>query len=38
MVPFTLRDTGTENWTVRCREVKRNEPIDDARFKPPAIH
>ncbi len=36
IVPFTLRETGTENWTVRCSEIKRNEPIEDAAFKQPA--
>ena len=36
MVPFTMRQTGSENWTVRCRAVKPNEPIEDGRFKRPA--
>jgi predicted Ser/Thr protein kinase len=36
MLPFTMRQTGSENWTVRCRAVKRNEPIEDGRFKQPA--
>jgi serine/threonine protein kinase len=36
MVPFKWREAGTENWTVECREVKRNEPIDDAVFARPA--
>ena len=37
-LPFKLRQTGLENWTLRCREVKRNEPIEDSRFKRPASH
>jgi hypothetical protein len=36
MLPFKLRETGVESWTLRCREVKRNEPIEDGRFKRPA--
>ena len=36
MVPFKWREAGTENWVVECREVERNEPIDDASFSPPA--
>ena len=35
MVPFKLRHTGTENWTIQCSEVKLNEPIDDAAFARP---
>ena len=35
MLPFRLRQTGLENWTLRCREVKWNEPIEDSRFKRP---
>ena len=34
-VPFKLRQTGSENWTTQCSEVKRNEPIEDAMFKRP---
>jgi hypothetical protein len=36
MVPFKLRQTGAENWIVRCKEARRNEPIEDGRFKRPA--
>ena len=36
MVPFKWREAGTENWVVECREVERNEPIDDVRFARPA--
>lgn len=36
MVPFKWREAGTENWSVKCTEVKRNEPIDDAVFARPA--
>lgn len=36
MVPFKWREAGTENWVVQCREVKRDEPIDDAVFARPA--
>jgi hypothetical protein len=36
MVPFKWREAGTENWSVECTEVKRNEPIDDAVFARPA--
>ena len=36
MVPFKWREAGTENWVVECREVKRNEPIEDVRFARPA--
>ncbi len=37
MVPFKLREAGTENWLIQCTEVKRNEPIDDSTFaRPPA--
>jgi hypothetical protein len=36
MLPFKLRQTGLENWTLQCREVQRNEPIEDGRFKRPA--
>ena len=35
MVPFTVREAGTENWLVQCSEVKRNEPIEDRMFKRP---
>ena len=35
MVPFTVREAGTENWLIQCSEVKRNEPIEDNRFKRP---
>ena len=36
MVPFNMREAGTESWTVQCSEVKLNEPIDDAVFARPA--
>ena len=36
MVPFNIREAGTESWTIQCREVKRNEPIEDSTFKRPA--
>ena len=36
MVPFKWREAGTENWVVQCREVKRNEQIDDTIFARPA--
>jgi len=35
-VPFTLRCSGGDNWTVRLKEVKNNAPIDDAKFDPPS--
>ena len=36
IVPFRLRESGSENFSVECREVRRNEPIDDSRFTRPA--
>jgi serine/threonine protein kinase len=36
MLPLVVRQTGTENWSFECSEVKRNEPIGDARFSKPA--
>ncbi len=36
MLPFKIREAGTENWLIQCTEVKRNEPIDDATFARPA--
>jgi hypothetical protein len=36
MVPFKVREAGTENWLLQCTEVKLNEPIDDAVFARPA--
>ena len=36
MVPFNIREAGTESWTIQCSEVKRNEPIADSAFKRPA--
>ena len=38
MVPFKIREAGTENWTIQCSEVKLNEPIDDTTFARPAGH
>jgi len=38
MVPFKVREAGTENWLIQCTEVKLNEPIDDAVFARPAGH
>jgi hypothetical protein len=35
MVPFRLRQAGSENWTIQCSEVKCNETIDDALFAQP---
>ena len=31
MLPFKLRQTGSENWTIQCSEVKLNQPIEDGR-------
>ena len=36
MVPFRVREAGTENWTIECSEVKLNAPIDDAAFARPS--
>ena len=37
LVPFKIRQAGTENWVIQCSEVKLNEPIDDAAFaRPPS--
>jgi serine/threonine protein kinase len=36
MVPFKLRQTGSENWTIECSAVKLNEPVDDDAFARPS--
>ncbi len=36
MVPFKVREAGTENWLVQCTEIKRNEPMDDTSFQRPS--
>ena len=38
MLPFKVREAGTENWLIQLTEVKLNEPIDDAVFARPAKH
>ena len=35
-LPFTIRCSGGDNWTVRFNEVTNNAPIDDAKFDPPS--
>ena len=35
-VPFTMRATGTDNWTIKFKEVKNNVPIEDAKFEKPS--
>lgn len=34
-VPFTIRQQGSPNWTVKFKEIKHNIPIEDAKFDRP---
>ena len=34
-VPFTIRQEGSPNWTVKFKEIKHNSPIEDAKFNRP---
>jgi len=35
-VPFTMRATGTDNCTIKFKEVKNNVPVEDAKFDKPS--
>ncbi len=34
-VPFTIRQEGSPNWTIKFKEIKHNISIEDAKFDPP---
>jgi hypothetical protein len=34
-VPFTIRQEGSPNWTIKFKEIKHNIPIEDAKFDRP---